>query len=156
MIRILANGSGLVGMAGGQSLDLEAVNRKVDIDYLENMHLHKTGALIEASVLLGAHCNELVETNILTALTNYAHNIGLAFQVQDDILDVTSDTQTLGKTQGADIANNKPTYVSLLGLTGAQSKAKQLHQEALEALLPMGDSASHLIDIANYIIERRH
>ena len=156
MIQILAQGSGLFGMAGGQSLDLEAVNRDVDLDYLENMHLHKTGALIQASVLMGAHCQNQIEQDILLALSNYARGIGLAFQVQDDILDVTSDTQTLGKTQGADIANNKPTYVSLLGLEGAREKAQQLHQQALTALQPLGASACHLVDIANYIIERRH
>ncbi len=156
MIQILANSSGLIGMAGGQSLDLEAVDKKVDLEYLENMHLHKTGALIKASVLMGAHCHQDVSPNTLASLANYAQAIGLAFQVQDDILDVVSDTQTLGKTQGADIANNKPTYVSLLGLDGAQNKAKQLHQQAIDSLRPLGNSACHLVDIANYIIERIH
>ncbi len=156
MIKTLSHGSGLWGMAGGQSLDLEAVARDVDIHYLENMHLHKTGALIHASVVMGALCSQEVDAHTLSALTEYAHAIGLAFQVQDDILDVTGDTQTLGKTQGADIANNKPTYVSLLGLAGAQNKANQLHQKAISALQPLKSSATHLIDIANYIIERQH
>lgn len=156
MIQILASSSGLVGMAGGQSLDLEAVDKEVDLDYLENMHLQKTGALIKASVLMGAYCHKEVSADTLASLANYAQAIGLAFQVQDDILDVISDTQTLGKTQGADIANNKPTYVSLLGLKGAQEKALQLHQQATDALKPLGDRACHLVDIANYIIERTH
>jgi len=156
MIQILAQGSGLYGMAGGQSLDLEAVDQEVDLAYLENMHKHKTGALITASVLLGAHCQDNVEQTSLLALREYSEVIGLAFQVQDDILDVTSDTQTLGKTQGADEANNKPTYVSLLGLQGAQQKAQQLHEQALSILLPLGSPASRLKDIADYIVARRH
>jgi len=156
MIQILAQGSGLFGMAGGQSLDLEAVDQEVDLAYLENMHKHKTGALITASVLLGAHCQNNVAQASLLALREYSEVIGLAFQVQDDILDVTSDTQTLGKTQGADEANNKPTYVSLLGLQGAQQKAKQLHEQALSILLPLGSRASRLKDIADYIVDRRH
>ncbi len=156
MVQTLSQGSGILGMAGGQALDLEAVDKKVDIGYLENMHKHKTGALITASVLMGAHCQALVKQETLQALTQYSHAIGLAFQVQDDILDVISDTQTLGKTQGADIANNKPTYVSLLGLEGAQQKAKQLHQLAIQVLEPVGDCAVRLRQIADYIIARRH
>ncbi len=156
MIQTLTQGSGLFGMAGGQALDLEAVDKKVDIVYLENMHKHKTGALITASVLMGAHCQAGVKQATLQILTQYSHAIGLAFQVQDDILDVISDTQTLGKTQGADIANNKPTYVSLLGLDGAQQKAKQLHETAIQVLEPLGDCAARLRDIADYIIARRH
>jgi geranylgeranyl pyrophosphate synthase len=156
MIQLLSHNSGLLGMAGGQSLDLEAVNKQVDLAYLENMHKHKTGALITASVLMGAHCHESVAPATLQALTDYSHAIGLAFQVQDDILDVTSDTQTLGKTQGADIANNKPTYVSLLGLEGAQQKALQLHQQALDVLQPLGSAANRLQDIAHYIVDRQH
>jgi geranylgeranyl pyrophosphate synthase len=154
IINTLAKASGLFGMAGGQSLDLEAVNQTVDLAYLENMHNHKTGALILASVLMGAHCGESVSADNLVSLTKYAQCIGLAFQVQDDILDVVSDTQTLGKTQGADAANNKPTYVSLLGLEGAKAKANELHQAALEAIAPLGEKAMPLAHIADYIIER--
>ncbi|MAA72914.1 MAG: (2E,6E)-farnesyl diphosphate synthase [Bermanella sp.] len=154
MVNNLAMASGVYGMAGGQSLDLEAVNQSVDIAYLENMHNHKTGALIKASVLLGAQCQAKLDPQTHDLLSQYADAIGLAFQVQDDILDVTSDTQTLGKTQGADAALNKPTYVSLLGLEGAQQKAAQLHQTALDALAPLGENAKALRQIANYIIER--
>ncbi len=156
MIQLLSHNSGLFGMAGGQSLDLEAVDKQVDLVYLENMHKHKTGALITASVLMGAHCQDAVDQETLNALTEYSHAIGLAFQVQDDILDVISDTHILGKTQGADMANNKPTYVSLLGLVGAQQKAQQLHQQALDALLPLGSAAARLQAIAHYIIDRQH
>jgi geranylgeranyl pyrophosphate synthase len=154
LVNTLAQASGAFGMAGGQSLDLEAVNQTVDLTYLENMHNHKTGALILASVLMGAHCGSALSKDTLTALTIYAKAIGLAFQVQDDILDVVSDTETLGKTQGADAANNKPTYVSLLGLEGAKQKAHELHKAALDAIEPLGDKAEPLAHIANYIIER--
>lgn len=154
MVNTLAVASGLYGMAGGQSLDLEAVNQSVDLPYLENMHNHKTGALIKASVLLGAQCQASLDSHTKHALSQYADAIGLAFQVQDDILDVISDTQTLGKTQGADAALNKPTYVSLLGLDGAKQKAAQLHQGAMDALEPLGDNAQALRQIADYIIKR--
>jgi len=130
LVNTLAQASGAFGMAGGQSLDLEAVNQTVDLTYLENMHNHKTGALILASVLMGAHCGSTLSKDTLTSLTTYAKAIGLAFQVQDDILDVVSDTQTLGKTQGADAANNKPTYVSLLGLEGAKQKSSRTPQSS--------------------------
>lgn len=154
MVNTLAVASGLYGMAGGQSLDLEAVNQDVDLNYLENMHNHKTGALIKASVLLGAQCQASLDGQTKHALSQYADAIGLAFQVQDDILDVISDTQTLGKTQGADAALNKPTYVSLLGLDGAKLKAAQLHQAAMDALEPLGENAQALRQIADYIIKR--
>lgn len=154
MVNTLAVASGLYGMAGGQSLDLEAVNQNVDLNYLENMHNHKTGALIKASVLLGAQCQASLDGQTKHALSQYADAIGLAFQVQDDILDVISDTQTLGKTQGADAALNKPTYVSLLGLDGAKLKAAQLHQAAMDALEPLGENAQALRQIADYIIKR--
>lgn len=154
MVSTLAMASGVYGMAGGQSLDLEAVNQTVDLAYLENMHNHKTGALIKASVLLGAQCQASLDSHTKAALSQYADAIGLAFQVQDDILDVTSDTQTLGKTQGADAALNKPTYVSLLGLEGAQQKALQLHQTALAALDTFDENAHALRQIADFIIKR--
>lgn len=154
MVQLLSQASGVFGMAGGQSLDLEAVNRQVDIHYLEVMHQHKTGALIEASVMLGAHCAQQVSPIQLEQLSQYAKAIGLAFQVQDDILDVISDTQTLGKTQGADAAHNKPTYVSLLGLEGAQLKAQQLHELAMAALQQWDARAQALRDIADYIVNR--
>jgi geranylgeranyl diphosphate synthase type II len=156
MINILANNSGLHGMAGGQSLDLSAVNRDVDLAYLENMHNHKTGALILASVLMGAKCNPNTQTSEIQALTKYAQAIGLAFQVQDDILDVTSDTKTLGKAQGADAALNKPTYTTLMGLEGAKKKAKDLHEQALESLDGLTGNNQHLKDIADYIITRSY
>lgn len=154
MIRILSEASGVTGMCGGQSIDLEAVGHEVDLAYLENMHNHKTGALIHASVMMGAHCNPHITAEQLAQLSRYAKAIGLAFQVQDDILDVISDTQTLGKAQGADAALNKPTYVSLLGLEGAQAKAQELHAMALQALKPFGEQAKWLKAVSEYIIQR--
>lgn len=154
MIQTLSLASGVYGMAGGQSLDLEAVDKEVDLAYLETMHNHKTGALIEASVLMGAYCQADITQEQTQCLREYAKAIGLAFQVQDDILDVISDTSTLGKPQGADIALNKPTYVSLLGLDGAKDKAQQLHNSAIQAIAPLGDHAQALRQIANYIIHR--
>lgn len=156
LINLLAKASGLLGMAGGQSLDLQAVDKQVDLAYLENMHRHKTGALIKASVLMGAMSQGHVSQADLDALNTYADAIGLAFQVQDDILDVISDTQTLGKMQGADAALNKPTYVSLLGLEGAKEKAMALHESALTALKQLPGDTEQLANIANYIVKRIH
>lgn len=153
---LLAKGSGALGMAAGQAIDLAAVGQQVDLVYLENMHNHKTGALIKASVLMGASCNSQVSQFQLDALSRYADAIGLAFQVQDDILDVTADTATLGKTQGADAAHNKPTYVSLLGLEGARHKATELHQQALAALAEFDEKAIWLRALADYIIRRAY
>ena len=153
LIRQLAQGSGAEGMVLGQAIDLAAVDHQLDLSQLENMHRHKTGALIRASVAMGAICAG-ADDKQLAALDNYAAAIGLAFQVQDDILDVTSDTTTLGKQQGADIARNKPTYVSLLGLDAAKVKADELHRQALGALNEFGASAAPLRQLASYIVER--
>lgn len=153
LIRQLANASGVQGMVLGQAIDLAAVDKTIDLAQLENMHRHKTGALIRASVSMGATALGASATQ-LDALDIYAAAIGLAFQVQDDILDVIADTETLGKQQGADIARNKPTYVALLGLDGARAKAQELHQQALAALNEFGASADYLRALSAYIIER--
>jgi geranylgeranyl pyrophosphate synthase len=118
------------------------------------MHAHKTGALINACVLLPSYCTETVTEQQRDSLTRYAAAIGLAFQVQDDILDVESDTATLGKQQGADIAANKPTYPSILGMDGAKQKLRELHQEAFGALDVFGSEADLLRDIARFIVQR--
>ncbi len=156
LMRTLAHASGALGMVGGQAIDLASVNQQLNLQQLELMHRHKTGALIKASVIMGAIATGMTNDHQLTALTTYADAIGLAFQVQDDILDVTADTATLGKRQGADIALNKPTYVSLLGLEGAQLKANELCLQATSALSDFGPGADHLRQIATYIIERQH
>jgi farnesyl diphosphate synthase/geranylgeranyl diphosphate synthase type II len=155
LIRLLSQGSGAAGMVAGQAIDLASVGKDVDIQHLERMHGHKTGALIRVSVLMGAHCAN-PDTQTLAHLTTYANAIGLAFQVQDDILDIESDTATLGKQQGADVALNKPTYPALLGLVGAKEKAKQLHQQALSALEEVSGDTSDLAQLADYIISRDH
>ncbi|MNP47167.1 Farnesyl diphosphate synthase [compost metagenome] len=128
---------------------------KLDQQALEFMHRHKTGALIEASVTLGALASGRAEEAELKALQTYAKAIGLAFQVQDDILDVESDTATLGKRQGADIARDKPTYPALLGLDAAKAYALELRDQALQALQPFDSAAEPLRELARYIVERR-
>lgn len=153
LVRALAQSSGVDGMVLGQAIDLAAVDHQVDLAHLETMHRHKTGALIRASVAMGA-IGAGADAQQRAALDQYASALGLAFQVQDDILDVVGDTTTLGKQQGADVARNKPTYVSLLGLTAAKAKAGELHRQALGALVDFGDSAVHLRQLASYIVER--
>jgi len=153
LIRHLAHASGVQGMVLGQAIDLAAVDKHIDLTQLETMHRHKTGALIRASVSMGAIAAGATDTQ-LAALDHYAAAIGLAFQVQDDILDVIADTETLGKQQGADIARNKPTYVALLGLDEARIKAQELHQQALAALVSFDTNADYLRALSAYIIER--
>ena len=154
LVAQLARASGASGMVLGQAIDLAAVNQQLNLAQLERMHQHKTGALISASVAMGATAAGANSTQ-LGALGRYAEAIGLAFQVQDDILDVTSDTETLGKQQGADSSHNKPTYVSLLGLDAAKAKARELHQSAHQAIADFGAEADALRQLADYIIERR-
>lgn len=156
MIKVLANASGAEGMVAGQAIDLASVGSKLTLAQLENMHSHKTGALICAAVELGALCAPEITESQLQQLQIYAKAIGLAFQVQDDILDIESDTQTLGKQQGADLALDKPTYPALLGLDGAKQKAQELHQCALDALKGFDQNADPLRQLAGYIVQRRH
>ena len=156
LVQQLAQASGGQGMVLGQAIDLGAVNQSLTLDQLQNMHAHKTGALIKASILMGAVGTERVSASQLQALSAYADAVGLAFQVQDDILDITADTETLGKQQGADERLNKPTYPALLGLDGARQKAQQLHLDALEALKPFDSSADTLRYLSAYIVERQH
>ncbi len=156
MLGLLAQAAGSRGMVGGQAIDLAAVGRELTLAELENMHIHKTGALIRASVLLGALSRPEVEPAALERLDRYAKCVGLAFQIRDDILDVIGDTATLGKTQGTDRALNKPTYPELLGLDGAREHTRLLCQEALASLEPLGLEAEPLRWIANYIVERVH
>ncbi len=156
MIKLLAKASGSIGMAGGQAIDLNAVGKSLKLEELENMHLLKTGALIRASVLLGAMCSPNIQASKLEALDTYARCVGLAFQIHDDVLDVTADTATLGKPQGSDQQQNKPTYPSLLGLEGAQQRALELHNRAIQALETFDESADILRKLSAYIIERGH
>ena len=154
MIETLGHASGSGGMAGGQAFDLAAVGKALNLEALENMHVHKTGALIRASVKLGALANPTVDERSLQKLERYAHCIGLAFQIRDDVLDVEGDTATLGKQQGADEARNKPTYPALLGLEEAKRMALDLHEEGLSCLDTLGPQADPLRWISNYIVTR--
>jgi len=156
MVKTLAQRSGVFGMAGGQAIDLESVGHSLTLNSLQNMHELKTGALIRASVALGALASDNVDENILAKLDKYAYCIGLAFQVQDDVLDVTADTETLGKTQGADIALNKPTYPALLGLETAQKKANTLIDTALSALEDIPFNTQALAALAGFVVQRSH
>ncbi len=155
MVRLLAVASGSRGMAGGQAIDLAAVGKSLTLPELEFMHIHKTGALIRASILLGAHCGSSLNAEQFDKLDRFGKLIGLAFQVVDDVLDCEADTATLGKTAGKDADSNKPTYVSLLGLQAARDMAQRLHREALETLEGFGDSARRLRELADFIVLRK-
>ncbi len=155
MLTALSRAAGPAGMVGGQAIDLGAVGIRLDQPALERMHRHKTGALIEASVVLGALASGQATAAQLSALQQYAQAIGLAFQVQDDILDVESDTATLGKTQGKDEANDKPTYPALLGLDAAKAYALELRDQALAALRDFDERAEPLRQLAEFIVARR-
>jgi farnesyl diphosphate synthase len=153
MVQLLAQAAGSRGMAGGQAIDLASVGKPLDLTELEFMHIHKTGALIRASVLLGAQCGTVSDATT-AALDHYAKCIGLAFQVVDDVLDAEAPTATLGKTAGKDAAHNKPTYVSLLGVTRARELALELRANAHAALEPLGAPAERLRQLADFVVER--
>ncbi|XSG84335.1 MAG: (2E,6E)-farnesyl diphosphate synthase [Methylohalobius sp. ZOD2] len=156
MIDCLAKASGGGGMVGGQAIDLASVGLQLDLPALEMMHIHKTGALIRASVQLAALARTDRDPAVMEHLDHYAKCIGLAFQIQDDILDEESDTATLGKTQGKDQAHNKPTYPALLGLAGAKHKAREMHEQAIAALENLGEQADLLRALSLFIIQRRN
>jgi len=156
MITTLTKASGSQGMVGGQAIDLESVGTQLTLPELENMHIHKTGALIRASVNMAALAKQDIDPTVAKKLDHYAKCIGLSFQVKDDILDEESDTETLGKTQGKDQDNDKPTYPALLGLAGAKQKAQELHEQALDSLSSFGSEADVLRELSLYIIERDH
>jgi farnesyl diphosphate synthase len=155
MIKLLASASGSRGMAGGQAIDLDSVGKRLSVPELELMHIHKTGALIRASALLGARCGNALDTNELAQLDTFAKLIGLAFQVVDDVLDAEAPTATLGKTAGKDAERNKPTYVSALGIAESKSFAEQLRQDALKALDGFGERALRLRQLADFIVLRK-
>ncbi|MBU3724228.1 MAG: polyprenyl synthetase family protein [Burkholderiaceae bacterium] len=155
LVRVMARATGLQGMAGGQAVDIAAVGQSMSQDRLEAMHAMKTGALIAAAVEMGALCGSPSEQD-LSALRHFSEKVGLGFQVADDVLDVSADAQTLGKTPGKDAAANKPNFVALLGLEGARGYARGLHQEAIEALAPFGGRADRLRELAHALIERTH
>jgi farnesyl diphosphate synthase len=156
MARLLARAIGASGMAGGQAIDLSAVGRTLSATELEEMHRCKTGALIHASVMLGASAATTpAAPAVREALSRYGWAIGLAFQIVDDVLDEEGDSETLGKTAGADRARGKPTYPSILGMARSKERAQELKAVALESLRPLGDNARLLTELAHYIVERR-
>jgi farnesyl diphosphate synthase len=155
MLHLLAVASGSRGMAGGQAIDLAAVGQQLTVSELEFMHIHKTGALIRAAVLLGAHCGEAA-SDALERLGHFANRVGLLFQVVDDILDAEASTATLGKTAGKDAAQNKPTYVNILGVREAKAMSNKLRLDAHTALAPFGESAVRLHDLTDFIVERTY
>jgi farnesyl diphosphate synthase len=156
MLNLLANASGGEGMAGGQVVDLEAVGNLLSVDDLQIMHRMKTGALIRASVLLGAMCTSDTDDATYAALGDYADAIGLAFQVVDDILDETMDSSVLGKASGADRALNKPTYTSILGIERAREVAEELHQQSLASLATIRHNTTNLQQLADLVVNRHH
>jgi len=156
LIKMLINASGYQGMCGGQALDLAATNKKIDILHLEKLHSLKTGALLKASVLMAAECSSEVTARQKVILSEYAQLIGLAYQVHDDIIDITSSEAELGKPSGSDVAANKSTYPALIGLEGAKEKAQHLFQQALQALSSLPYNTEYLSEFATFIINRRH
>lgn len=156
MVQALAEASGAQGMCLGQSLDLAAENRLITLEELENIHRNKTGALMRCAIRMGAMAAGQAGLDILPQLNRYADAVGLAFQVQDDILDIISDTETLGKPQGSDQLLHKSTYPALLGLDGAMKKAQALLQEALQALEDIPYNTEQLEQFARYVIERKN
>ncbi len=156
MLALLAKASGSRGMAGGQAVDLAATGKTLELAELEFMHIHKTGALIQAAVLLGGMSGGALAAETRAGLERYAHCVGLAFQVMDDVLDAETDTATLGKTAGKDAAQGKATYLTLMNAKEARIYARELIDDALAAISIFGPAGQRLTDIARFIIERRY
>jgi farnesyl diphosphate synthase len=154
LIQQLVKASGYQGMCGGQALDLSATNKTISLDELEKLHTLKTGALLEASVLMAAECSQEITEQEKEQLSTFAKLIGLAYQVRDDIIDITSSEEELGKPAGSDLEANKSTYPALLGLQGAQQKADNLYQQALQALHHLPYNTQNLSEFATFIISR--
>ena len=156
LITLLAEASGSFGMAGGQAIDMAAQGRALDLAGIEQMHARKTGALIRASVMMAAECAAGLEPRLKAALASFAGSIGLAFQIQDDLLDVIGETAVLGKTAGADQALSKPTYPAVAGVAASRAAVSALHQRAFEALKPFGQRAEPLRQLSNWLLARRN
>jgi geranylgeranyl diphosphate synthase type II len=156
LIALLSRLGGCAGMVTGQAIDLAATGTALNLQQLKTMHAHKTGALIEASVVMGAMATAQASQEQLAALKEFSRAIGLAFQIQDDILDVESSTEQLGKQQGSDVTNQKSTYTSILGLEQARAEAAALYNQSMQALEIFADKADSLRAIASFIIKRNH
>jgi geranylgeranyl pyrophosphate synthase len=156
LIDMLSEASGTFGMAGGQAIDLEAQGKKLKIEDVEDMHARKTGAVIRASVLMAAECAPDLPRSSYAALKRFAVAIGLAFQIQDDLLDLLGDASTLGKPTNADREHEKPTHPTVIGIPASQDRVQSLHDEALDALAPFGEHAAPLRSLANWLLARRY
>lgn len=157
LVELLAKASGTSGMAGGQALDLAALGRQLSLAQIELMHARKTGALIRACVLMAAACADQLSNAARSALDDYATSVGLAFQIQDDLLDVEGDPAVLGKAIGADVALNKPTYPAVAGIAATRARVQELHERALSALASSGLADTELlVAMSNWLVLRRH
>jgi geranylgeranyl diphosphate synthase type II len=156
LIDMLAHASGTFGMAGGQAIDLAVQGQRLDIAQVEDMHARKTGAVIRASVLMAAECVPRLDANLYAALTRFATAVGLAFQIQDDLLDVTGDASLLGKATGADSERAKPTHPAVIGIPASQQRVRLLHGQAIDALAPFGERAHLLRSLANWLLSRQY
>jgi geranylgeranyl pyrophosphate synthase len=156
LIDMLAQAIGTFGMAGGQAIDLAVQGMRLDIGQVEDMHARKTGALIHASVLMAAECRPPLDANLYAALTRFASAVGLAFQIQDDLLDVTGDVSTLGKATGADSERAKPTHPAVIGIPASQQRMRLLHSQAINALAPFGERAESLRSLAHWLLSRQY
>jgi farnesyl diphosphate synthase len=156
LIETLADASGTAGMAGGQALDLAAAGRVLTLSEIEQVHALKTGALIRAAILMAAHCSPDLDRPGLESLGEFGAQVGLAFQIQDDILDIEGDAALLGKPLGSDEARAMPTYPAIAGLDAAHSRVRELHAVAATLLDRHGWSGSSLAEVANWLLTRRH
>jgi farnesyl diphosphate synthase len=156
LIDMLAQAIGTLGMAGGQAIDLAVQGLRLDIGQVEDMHARKTGAVIRASVLMAAECAPPLDPNLYGALSRFANAVGLAFQIQDDLLDVTGDASMLGKATGADASRVKPTHPAVIGISASQQRVRLLHNQAIHALLPFGERAESLRSLAHWLLSRQY
>jgi farnesyl diphosphate synthase len=156
MVRLLADACGSLGMAGGQAIDLAATGRRLSVAEVEEMHRLKTGALIHASIMLAVHATSQITDAEKTALNRYGEVIGLAFQIQDDILDEEGATEILGKTQGKDKCQAKPNYPAVAGMEAAKARSRELADIAIRSLAPLGEKAAPLRWVADYVVQRNH
>ena len=156
LVELLADASGSFGMAGGQAIDLEAQGRRLNLAQVEEMHSRKTGALIRVSVMMAAACASSLDSRAHEALAGFAAPIGLAFQIQDDLLDVLGDVTTLGKATGADSERSKPTHPAIIGIEASQERVRLLHAQALDSLAPLGARADLLRSLADWLLARHY
>jgi geranylgeranyl pyrophosphate synthase len=156
LIDMLAQAIGTLGMAGGQAIDLAVQGLRLDIGQVEDMHARKTGAVIRASVLMAAECAPPLDPNLYGALSRFANAVGLAFQIQDDLLDVTGDASMLGKATGADASRVKPTHPAVIGISASQQRVRLLHNQAIHALAPFGERADALRSLAHWLLSRQY